>query len=176
MLTGNNGLFFRLFPFRGKECCVLLPLVRKDSSMFSYFAKAFSVWFIGFFPLAEIYVAVPSGLAMGLDPVSVVFWSVFGNFLPAILVTSFYEQIAGKGRVGRWLQGLASEKVSRKLNSHGFLFTALLTPWIGVWVIAATVKLFGMKTRLFLQASFVGLLVYAIVLAALLVLGFGISF
>ncbi len=146
-----------------------------NSRMFSYFAKAFSVWFIGFFPLAEIYVAVPSGLAMGLDPVSVVFWSVFGNFLPAILVTSFYEQIAGRGRVGRWLQGLASDKVSKKLNSHGFLFTALLTPWIGVWVIAATVKLFGMKTRLFLQASFVGILLYAIVLAALLALGFGIS-
>lgn len=143
--------------------------------MGSYLAKAFSVWFIGFFPLAEIYVAVPSGLALGLDPVSVVFWSVFGNFLPAVLVTSFYDQVAGKGRIGRWMQGLASEKVKLKLNNHGFLFTALLTPWVGVWVMAATVKLFGMDTRLFLKASFLGILIYAIGIALMLALGFGIG-
>jgi len=166
---------FQAFSLLGKGMLCTFATCSKDSNMFSYFAKAFSVWFIGFFPLAEIYVAVPSGLAMGLDPLSVVFWSVFGNFLPAILVTSFYERIAGRGRVGRWLKGLASEKVSGKLNSHGFLFTALLTPWIGVWVIAATVKLFGMNTRIFLQASFLGILIYAIVLVTLLALGFGIS-
>ncbi len=142
--------------------------------MFAYFAKALSVWFIGFFPLAEIYVAVPAGFALGLDPVSVVFWSVFGNFLPAVLVTSFYDKIAGRGQIGRWLQGLASEKINRKLNSHGFLFVAMLTPWIGVWVVAATVKLFGMKSRIFLLASFLGILIYAIVIAALLALGFGL--
>lgn len=158
----------------GKDCLVILPFLHQQV-MFAYFAKAFSVWFIGFFPLAEIYVAVPSGFALGLDPFSVVFWSVFGNFLPAVLVTSFYDKIAGRGRIGRWLQGLASEKLKQKLNSHGFLFTALLTPWVGVWVIAATVKLFGMKTRLFLQASFVGILIYAIVIAAIITLGFGSS-
>ena len=43
--------------------------------MWDYIALAFGAWFAGFFPLAEIYVAVPLALASGLDGVSTVFWA-----------------------------------------------------------------------------------------------------
>jgi hypothetical protein len=51
-----------------------------------YWAKAISVWFIGFFPLAEIYVAVPAGIAMGLDTGSAVLWGSAGNYAPVLLL------------------------------------------------------------------------------------------
>jgi len=41
-----------------------------------YAWRAATAWFLGFAPVAEIYVAVPAALAMGLDPVSVVAWAV----------------------------------------------------------------------------------------------------
>lgn len=40
--------------------------------MLEYLARAAAAWFVGFFPLAEIYVAVPAAMAAGLDDVSVV--------------------------------------------------------------------------------------------------------
>lgn len=36
--------------------------------MIEYLTKAWATFLIGFVPVAEIYVAVPAGMAMGLDP------------------------------------------------------------------------------------------------------------
>jgi hypothetical protein len=41
---------------------------------FEYMTKAFSTWFIGFFPYFEVYAAVAAGMAMGLDGVSAIVW------------------------------------------------------------------------------------------------------
>jgi hypothetical protein len=38
--------------------------------MIEYLTKAWATFLIGFVPVAEIYVAVPAGMAMGLDPIS----------------------------------------------------------------------------------------------------------
>ena len=47
-----------------------------------YVARAASAWFLGFFPFVEIYVAVPTAFAFGLDPSSAVVWPVLGNVTP----------------------------------------------------------------------------------------------
>ncbi|MEO1165549.1 MAG: hypothetical protein AAFV98_17320 [Chloroflexota bacterium] len=43
--------------------------------MVEYIGKAFSAWFLGFFPLAEIYIAVPGAIALGLD----CFWQLHAS-------------------------------------------------------------------------------------------------
>lgn len=141
--------------------------------MSEYLIKAFAVWFIGFFPLAEIYVAVPAGLTLGLDIWSVVIWSVFGNYIPAVLISLLYDKLKQYPKIDHYLQKLSSEKIRRRMVRHGTWTTLLLTPWLGVWVMAATVKFFGMQTRPFLVASFISISVYAIVLAILIRLGLG---
>ena len=139
--------------------------------MLEYFYRAFSVWFIGFFPWAEIYVAVPAGFGLGLDIYSIVVWSVLGNYLPAILIARSYDSLIRYPRINRWLSKLSSPKVRARIERNGVWTTILLTPWLGVWVMAATVKVFGMQTRPFLWASLVSIFVYAVVLAALIYRG-----
>ena len=140
--------------------------------MLEYFSRAFFVWFVGFFPWAEIYVAVPAGFGLGLDIYSTVGWSVLGNYLPAILIARSYDSLIRFPRINRWLSKLSSPKVRARIEHNGVWTTILLTPWLGVWVMAATVKVFGMQTRPFLWASMVSIFVYAVVLAALIYRGF----
>ena len=140
--------------------------------MLEYFSRAFSVWFVGFFPWAEIYVAVPAGFGLGLDIYSTVGWSVLGNYLPAILIARSYDSLIRFPRINRWLSKLSSPKVRARIERNGVWTTILLTPWLGVWVMAATVKVFGMQTRPFLWASLASIFVYAVVLVGLISLGF----
>lgn len=139
--------------------------------MTEYILKSASVFFVGFFPFAEIYVAVPAGFAIGLDPVSVVVWSVIGNFLPALLIHFFHQQLLMIPRFGPWLGRLSSERIKEKLDRHGFWFVALSAPWIGVWVVAATLKVLDMNPRTLLCSLLVGVVGYAVVIALLIVVG-----
>ncbi|MBA2663218.1 MAG: small multi-drug export protein [Bradymonadaceae bacterium] len=139
--------------------------------MTEYLAKALATWLIAFFPLAEIYVAVPSAMAMGLDPLSAVAWSVFGNYVPVFVVYVAYSQILRIPRFGPWLERRASATVRDRLDRHGFWFVVLITPWIGVWIVALVVRLFGMDARRFFLSSFISIALYAIVIAAAISLG-----
>ena len=139
--------------------------------MVAYLLKALSVWFIGFFPWAEIYVAVPAGFGLGLDVYSIVFWSVFGNYLPAVIIARSYDYLIRFPRISRMLSKLSSPRIKSKIEKRGIWTTLLLTPWLGVWMMAATVKIFGMETRPFLWASLISLIVYAVLLTGLIALG-----
>lgn len=139
-----------------------------------YLTRALSVWLIGFFPWAEIYVAVPAGFGLGLDIYSIVVWSVFGNYLPAIIIAMSYDSLVIYPRINRWFSKLSSPKIKARIEKSGIWATILLTPWLGVWAMAATVKIFGMKTRPFLLASLVSLLVYAVILALIIDFGVGL--
>jgi hypothetical protein len=139
--------------------------------MLEYLISAVSVWIIGFFPWAEIYVAVPAGIGLGLDLYSVIFWSVFGNYLPAVLIAKSFDRIKLIPGIGTRLQRFASPRAKAQIEKNGTWATLVLTPWLGVWAMAVTVKMFGMKTGTFLWASFVSILLYAVALAALIHLG-----
>lgn len=143
--------------------------------MASYLAKALSVWFIGFFPLAEIYVAVPAGLAMGLDVVSTVVWSVTGNIAPVFLLHFGYEALARIPRIGRWLERLASPRLRETLDRRGGWFLLVATPWIGVWIVAASARLLGMRPDRILLYSSVSVVLYAIALTALISFGVDVA-
>ncbi|RMG73204.1 MAG: hypothetical protein D6711_11340, partial [Chloroflexi bacterium] len=84
-----------------------------------YLSKALMTWFLGFFPLAEIYVAVPAGMALGLSGLSVVVWSVFGNFLPILLIHYGYESLMRIEWINRWLTWLASDKAKARMDRYG---------------------------------------------------------
>jgi uncharacterized membrane protein len=136
-----------------------------------YLGRALGAWFVGFFPLAEIYVAVPAALATGLDSISTVFWTVFGNFTPVLLVHLFYDQLMRVERIRNWMSRLVSDKLRDRLNRYGTPFVLLMTPWTGVWVMAVTVKVLGISSRKFLPTALISITVCAIALVALIQLG-----
>jgi uncharacterized membrane protein len=139
--------------------------------MWDYLALALGAWFAGFFPLTEIYFAVPLALASGLDGASTVFWAVLGNYTPVLLIVLGYKRLNRSERARAWLNSLVSEKVKAYVNRFGVWFVLVVTPWVGVWAMSMTAKALGMKDRLYLLASFVSVLVYAIVLVWLIQAG-----
>ncbi len=139
--------------------------------MADYLARALGAWFVGFFPLAEIYVAVPAALAVGLDPLSTVFWTVFGNFTPLLLIQFGYHNLLRLPRLRRWLESLVSERAKRSIDRYGVWFVLLLTPWTGVWVMGVTAKALRMNGAVLLGAGLVSITLYAVALVLLISAG-----
>jgi len=133
-----------------------------------YIFQAVSSWFVGFFPLAEIYVAIPYAMALGLDDISVIVWCVLGNFTPALLINTIYERLMKIPRINKWFNSLISEKVQDRMNKWGIWFVLFGTPWTGIWIMAVTAKALGMNTKRFLIPAFISILAYAIIIVIVL--------
>lgn len=140
-------------------------------SAVEYIAAAALAWLVGFIPLFEIYVAIPVGLAAGLDPVSATGWSAFGNILPLWLVDLGYERLRQIERVDHYLAKLRRERVERILDRWGVVAVFVATPVLGVWTMALAAKGLGMATRPFLIASSVSVAVYAVLITGSIMLG-----
>ena len=140
-------------------------------SAVEYIAAAALAWLVGFLPLFEIYIAIPVGLAAGLDPVSATVWSAFGNIVPLWLVDLGYERLRQIERVDHYLAKLRRERVERILDRWGFIAVFVATPLLGVWTMALAAKGLGMATRPFLVASSISVCVYAVIITASILLG-----
>ncbi|WP_040984181.1 small multi-drug export protein [Oceanobacillus jeddahense] len=135
--------------------------------MLNYLGLAATAWFIGFFPMFEIYIAIPATMVMGLDAVSSIIWSSFGNFFPVPLIAFFYQLLAKSKRIKKWLDKLANSKYKYRIEKQGPLVVVLLTPMIGSWAVAVIANGIGMsKIRLFVSAG-ASILIYGIVIAVL---------
>lgn len=84
-----------------------------------YAARAAGASPLGFAPIAEICVAVPVALATGLDPASVVAWTVAGAYAPVPLVRLLYERLVTIPRVGRRFGRLVSERFASRIDRQG---------------------------------------------------------
>lgn len=136
-----------------------------------YIAKAATVWLVGFLPVFELYVAVPTGIALGLDPVSTVLWTVLGNYAPILLIHFFYDQITRLPRVRTYIEWLRSDRFKAQVDRYGGWFVLFVTPWVGVWITAATAKLFHMDGYKMLLYMFISVVGHSIIVALLLELG-----
>ncbi|QDZ39636.1 small multi-drug export protein [Euhalothece natronophila Z-M001] len=142
--------------------------------IFEYLGKAINAWFLGFFPYFEIYLAIPIAIAMGLDYISAVFWSAFGNFTAVPLIIFFYQQLMRIGWLNRWLHKIEKRslnKFGRSLNRYGPWFVLAMTPIVGVWVVAVIARAVGMNSRVIIFSTLGSIILYAIVIAQLVALG-----
>lgn len=139
-----------------------------------YVAKALTAWATGFFPFAEIYVAVPVALALGLDDISSIAWPALGNIAPLFLINYGYEWLQRFSVTRRLLRRITSRRALDRVKRHGPWLILLLTPWIGVWAVAAGAKLLGMPGRPLILAASVSIIAYAIVLVVAIRTGIGL--
>lgn len=139
--------------------------------MVEYIVGAATAWLVGFVPFLEVYLAVPAGIAAGLDYFSAVFWSVLGNFAPVLLIAFAYDQLMRIERLKGWLTGRRSERFQRSMDRYGGWAILLATPWVGIWVAAATAQAFGMKRGVLIGFSLASIVVYGILVAVAVALG-----
>jgi hypothetical protein len=133
-----------------------------------YVVKAFSTWFMGFFPLTEIYIAVPAGMATGLDDVSVIIWAVLGNILPIAIIHYGYDGFIRTSRFGQWLESHVGDTTKARINRYGMGVVLVMTPWVGVWLMAVTAKLANMRIHRFAIAAIVSIMCYAVAITLLI--------
>jgi uncharacterized membrane protein len=139
-----------------------------------YAWKAATVWTVGFVPLTELYIAVPTGMALGLDPVSAVLWTVLGNYAPVLLIHWAYERLRRMPQLAAWFDRLASRRWRERIETGGPLAIILLTPLAGVWATAVTMKALRIDSNGFLLWSFVSVVGFSALTAVLV--GLGVDF
>ena len=139
--------------------------------MLAYLAKASGAWFMGFFPLFEIYVAVPTAIALQLDYVSAVLWSVFGNFTVVPLLIFFSAQLRRIEVVDRWMSRRDTGRWAGPFERYGSLFVLLMTPILGVWFMTPLAQAVGMKPARLMVSALLSILLYAVVIASSIALG-----
>jgi len=142
--------------------------------LLEYFGKAINAWFLGFFPYFEIYLAIPVAIAMGLDYISAVFWSAFGNFTAVPLIIFFYQQLNKMGWLNRWLHKIerrSLNKFGHSLDRYGPWFVLVMTPLVGVWIVAIVARAVGMNPRVIIFSTLASIILYAIAIAKLVAVG-----
>ena len=142
--------------------------------MLDYIWKAAVTWFIGFAPQFEVYIAVPAGIAMGMDYFSAVLWAVIGNFTAVPIVLTFFAQIRRISWLSNLIDRRYSEKNQERLNRYGPWFVVLATPMVGIWIVAVMARIAGMNHAVLLVSSLASIIFYGVLVAVLL--HFGIAF
>ena len=135
--------------------------------MLEYLMKAVGVWLVGFAPLTGLVSAVPAGVVLGLGNASVLVWSVFGAFTPALLIDALYTQMLRFPRLNTYVRRLDSERVRRRVDRWGVWFVLLATPWTTVWAMAVTAKVLGLGRRRFLISAFISIAAWAVIMLVL---------
>lgn len=130
-----------------------------------YIVRAAIAALVGFAPFLEIYLAVPAAIAAGLDYFSAVFWSVLGNFAPVLLITFAYDRLMRIERLKSWLTGRRSERFQKAIDRYGGWAIILITPWVGIWIVAATAQALGMKRSVLIGFSLASIVLYAVLIA-----------
>lgn len=126
---------------------------------------------MGFFPMFEIYVAIPSSMALGLDMVSSVIWACIGNFMAIPFIVYFYNSLSRINIVNKYFQKLSGSKFSEKIRKGSMLFIVFGTPIVGSWAIGVLGKVVGLDKKSLFLSSGLSIFAYGIIIGVLTKLG-----
>lgn len=108
---------------------------------------------------------MPAAIALGLDHISAASWAIAGNYTPVLLIVFGYDRLRRIEKLRTWLEGRTSERFEHMINRYGAWFILLITPWVGVWIVATTARLLGMKRSPLLLYSFISVALYRFLIA-----------
>lgn len=144
--------------------------------MLDYIGLAATAWFMGFFPLFEIYIAVPAAMGLGLGLVSSIFWSWLGNFIVVPFISYFYDWLTKYEKIDRYFKKLANSKTSQRLNNGGYLVILLATPILGSWGTGVAGKIIGIDRKKLFLASAISIAIYGTIIGILTQMGINAFF
>ena len=136
------------------------------------FWRVASVVGLGFLPVAEGIVAVPAALAMGMNPFFAVLLSVSGTTVQTLLVRGSANWLFTLPRVSDWWERRMAARMERVLAPGGVTWVILVgIPWLGGVPTALGAQIAGVKPVRYAGWAISGLVLHAVVLAALIRLG-----
>ena len=134
--------------------------------------RAASVVGLGFLPVAEGNVAVPVGLALGMNPFSAVFLSVLGTATQTLLTRGLAAWLFSLPGVAGWWERRMAARMERWLARGGIHWgVVVVIPWLGGVPTALAAQLAGMGPVRYARWAIGGLLLHAGTLALLIRLG-----
>lgn len=139
--------------------------------MIQYISLAVTALFMGFIPISDIYVAIPSTMALGLGVTCAVLWSSLGSFISIPIIGFFYERLSRYKKINQYFQKLSNSKFASKMKKKGVLFIALAMPMIGSMTVGVLGKVVGMDKRKLFIASGLSIAVYGSLMGVLTTFG-----
>ena len=146
------------------------------ASQFPDFWRAAGIVGLGFLPVAEGNVAVPVGLAFGLNPFYVVFLSVLGTTSQTLLVRGLAGWLLSLPRVAGWWQRRLDGRTGRLFARKGATWVILVgIPWLGGVPTALGAELARIGLARYARWAVGGLLLHASILALVVVAGLRVA-
>jgi uncharacterized membrane protein len=139
--------------------------------MLEYFKDCFLVWLIGFVPMLGIYIAIPVGFFLKLDPFAIALCAIFGTYLPIPLIILFFDWLNRFPRIRKFLMKFYSARFTNMVNKHGMLFILFTSPLIGAWTVSITGRLLHINARKLAIYTFLGMVLFGVVLTILIQFG-----
>lgn len=133
--------------------------------------RAACVFGLGFLPVAEGNVAVPTALAFGMNPVLAVGLSVSGTMTQTLLVRRLAGWLLTLPRVTAWWERHLAARARRLFARGGPWAVAVGIPWLGGGPMALAARMAGMSTPRYAGCAVGGLLLHASTLALVISLG-----
>ena len=144
-------------------------------------------FFISMVPLIELRVAVPTGLAMGLDPRILYPVCILGNMIPVPLIYFFARKVLEWGKdkpvIGKFFTFCLEkgEKGGQKLQAKAgqglfvalMLFVGIPLPGTGAWTGTLAASILDMDFKKTVTAVICGIALAAVIVSVVSALGFG---
>lgn len=129
-------------------------------------SREMTVFLIAMLPLAELKVAIPFGVSMGMNVYHAAFLSILGSMVPVPFILLLLRPIIAwfrKTSIGNGLADKITNRLmgkSKKVKKYRvlglFIFVAIPLPTTGVWTGSGIAALLNMRIRDALISIFLG--------------------
>lgn len=129
---------------------------------------------IAMLPVIELRGAIPYGIALGANPVSVAVAAIAGNMIPIPFLIIYTRKVFAwlrrfpkAGKIVAWLENRAHTK-SAAIHKYGFWGLCILVtiplPGTGAWTGALAAAVLDMRLKSALPAIALGVLIAAVIM------------
>lgn len=137
------------------------------------------IFFIAMLPLAELRIAIPTGLTMNVPIIQTYIISLIGNILPLPFVFYFSQKILSCGKDKKYIGSFftfclekgkqAGKKLQKKAGRGMFLalvlFVGIPVPGTGAWTGILAASILEMDFKESIGACFCGVLLAGVIMA-----------
>lgn len=135
-------------------------------SLFEILSKELSVFLIAMLPLAELKLAIPYGVSMGMNPYHAALLGILGSMVPVPFILLLLRPVIAGFRKTKYGNKFADVFTNRVMGKSSrvkkyrvlglFLFVAIPLPTTGVWTGSAIAALLNMRIKNALISIFLG--------------------